>query len=96
MRLEAKQGAVYAGVDVFGLRDAFRADPAGTVGAVTLDGLLGAGVALAGAYVADELNGDSKDGGQSAKPASVPQVQADTFIYNQGNGTINFTGESSY
>lgn len=90
LKLQAKDNTVYAGIDVYGLKEALQEDPGGTSAALGKDALLAAAVAAAAAYAADQANGGSKDGGQSSKP-NVPNVQADTFIYNQGNGSVNYS-----
>lgn len=100
-QLQAKQGMVLAGVDVFGLKEAFQADPAGTTGAVTLDALLGAGAALAVGLVANEIDGDKGDSVTinpdiPARPDRLPQGQNGVIIYNAGDGTVNYEAGNSY
>jgi hypothetical protein len=92
LRLGAKDGAVFAGVDVYGLKDALQDDPTGTAAALGKDGLIAALVAGAAAFVADQAN---DDGGSKAK-ASPPAIQADLVIYNTGAGSVNYVGGDAW
>jgi len=92
LRLGAKDGAVFAGVDVYGLKDALQDDPTGTAAALGKDGLIAALVAGAAAYVAEQAN---DDGGGKGK-ASPPAIQADLVIYNTGAGSVNYVGGDAW
>lgn len=91
-QLQAKDGAIMAGVDVFGLKEAMKADPAGTSGAITLDAVMAAGAVFLADYVKDQMEGDSKSGDKN------PGIQADFVIYNSGSGSVNYSpiGGSNY
>lgn len=92
LRLGAKDGAVFAGVDVYGLKEAIQDDPTGTAAALGKDGLIAALVAGAAAYVADQAN---DDGGGKGK-ATPPPIQADLVIYNTGAGSVNYVGGDAW
>jgi hydrogenase maturation factor len=90
LNLSANQGTVYAGVDVLGVKEALQVDPTGTSLALGKDTLIAVGTALGAAYAASQIDGD--DGGSKAKAApSIPQIQAETVIYNQGSGSVNYS-----
>lgn len=95
LKLSANQGTVYAGVDILGVKEALQADPGGTSAALGKDAILAALAGLATAYVADQASGG---GDSKGRAPDVPQIQADTVIYNSGNGSINYTpvGGSTY
>lgn len=92
LQLGAKDGAVFAGVDVYGLKEALQDDPTGTAAALGKDGLLAAVVAGVAAFVADQAN---DDGGGKGK-ATPPAIQADLVIYNTGAGSVNYVGGSTW
>ena len=92
LRLGARDGAVFAGVDVYGLKEALQDDPTGTAAALGKDGLIAAAVAGVAAYVADLAN---DDGGGKGK-ASPPAIQADLVIYNTGAGSVNYVGGDAW
>ena len=92
LRLGARDGAVFAGVDVYGIKEALQDDPTGTAAALGKDGLIAAAVAGVAAYVADLAN---DDGGGKGK-ASPPAIQADLVIYNTGAGSVNYVGGDAW
>ena len=85
---ETGETTAYAGADVFGLGEAIKADPSGTMGAMLLDGLSAIGTAIAGYFAGDQIAGGSGSSSKSrsAKP-QVPNIQADTIYYNAGNNS---------
>lgn len=93
MRVEAREGVVYAGADIVGVKEAIQVDPWGTLKAMGKDVLSGTGIGLGTAWVASELSNDGGGGGKSAKPnvPNSPAIQADTVIYNQGSGSVNYS-----
>lgn len=92
LQLGAKDGAVFAGVDVYGIKEALQDDPTGTAAALGKDGIIAALVAGAAAYVADQAN---DDGGSKGKISPTP-IQADLVIYNTGAGSVNYVGGSTW
>lgn len=91
--LQARGDALFAGVDVFGVKDALKADPVGTAGAMVGDGVLGAGILSLLKVASDELEGSDK---KSSKP-NVPQIQADVIQYNTGSGSVSYNnGNTSW
>ena len=83
LRLEHSDGAILAGVDVFGVKEAFNADPAGTTGAITLDVIIAAVFAFGADWAADEFGGS--DGKQGAKATATPTASPAPGLVVGGN-----------
>jgi hypothetical protein len=83
LKIEHSDGAVLAGVDVFGVKEAFNADPAGTTGAITLDVILAAVFAFGVDWAADEFGGS--DGKQGAKATAIPTAYPTAGLVVGGN-----------
>jgi hypothetical protein len=73
-----------AGVDVFGVKEAFQADPAGTAGAVTLDAVGAALLALIADWAMDEFNSD-KDTPKTPSNNAQDRPNPGAAVWGQGN-----------
>jgi hypothetical protein len=81
VKLQASGNTVFAGIDVYGLKEAIQDDPCGTAAALGKDGILAALGAAAVAYVANEIDGEDDKSAKAKTPQSSPGVAV--------NGTDN-------